>query len=41
MFYQKDDSDDSDNDYVNVGACGQSAADNDYESEEIYANCVQ
>ncbi|XP_060758199.1 uncharacterized protein LOC132868914 [Neoarius graeffei] len=40
-FYQKEDSEDLDNDYHNVDADEhRSNVDNDYEDEEIYANCV-
>ncbi|KAF4093115.1 hypothetical protein AMELA_G00029240 [Ameiurus melas] len=37
------DSDESENDYLNVEACGQSSAavDNDYEGEGVYANCSE
>ncbi|MCI4384776.1 hypothetical protein PGIGA_G00042580, partial [Pangasianodon gigas] len=42
IFHQKEDSDDSDNDYLNVDADEQgSDVDNDYEDVEIYANCVE
>ncbi|XP_053095366.1 deleted in malignant brain tumors 1 protein [Pangasianodon hypophthalmus] len=42
IFHQKEDSEDSDNDYLNVDADEQgSDVDNDYEDVEIYANCVE
>ncbi|XP_053474013.1 uncharacterized protein LOC128603532 [Ictalurus furcatus] len=41
IFQQKDDSDKSDNDYVYGNADEQTnAVDNDYEDDEVYANCV-
>lgn len=42
FFHQNKDSEDSDNDYLNVGADEQES-DNDYEDEdeEIYTNCVE
>ncbi|XP_053473987.1 deleted in malignant brain tumors 1 protein-like [Ictalurus furcatus] len=41
IFHQKEDSEDSDNDYINVDADEQrSDVDNDYEDVDIYANYV-
>lgn len=41
IFHQKDDSDDSDNDYVNVGVHEQICeVDSDYEDEEMYENWI-
>ncbi|KAM9456652.1 uncharacterized protein Hap1MRO34_018044 [Clarias gariepinus] len=37
---QMEDSEDSDNDYVNVGGKQRSDMNNSYEHEDIYANCV-
>lgn len=42
IYQQKDDSDHCDDEYMNFdGAKQRSAVDNDYESEDIYANCVE
>lgn len=41
-FHQKEDSEDSENDYLNVDADKRiHDVDDDYEDEEIYANCVE
>ncbi|KAF4070153.1 hypothetical protein AMELA_G00296420 [Ameiurus melas] len=41
IFQQKDDSDNSDNDYIYGNDEEIRAVDNDYEDDEIYANCVE
>ncbi|KAF4093068.1 hypothetical protein AMELA_G00029150 [Ameiurus melas] len=41
IFQQKDDSDNCDNDYVYGNDEQIRAVDNDYEDDEIYANCVE